>query len=68
MLIRFPLHYVRDSRDTDSDGDTIPDRLEAGEDPEHPVDTDADGTPGRGNDRARVLLFTERRLTVHLWF
>jgi hypothetical protein len=36
---------VRDSRDTDVDGDTVPDRIEAGNDPANPIDTDADGTP-----------------------
>jgi len=34
---------IDDFRDTDSDGDTIPDDVEAGADPTNPVDTDGDG-------------------------
>lgn len=36
---------VKDSLDTDSDGDGIPDKSEAGPDPQNPADTDGDGTP-----------------------
>ena len=36
---------VKDSLDTDSDNDSIPDSVEAGPDPGNPVDTDGDGTP-----------------------
>jgi hypothetical protein len=34
-----------DYLDTDSDNDTIPDSIEAGSDPTHPVDSDQDGIP-----------------------
>lgn len=34
---------VLDFRDTDSDNDTVPDRVEAGSNPSQPTDTDADG-------------------------
>ena len=36
---------IRDSRETDSDADGIPDSTEAGGSPAAPVDTDGDGTP-----------------------
>ena len=36
---------VADYRDTDSDADSVPDRVEAGNQPNQPADTDGDGAP-----------------------